>query len=206
MSVTSGVDLMLVAFRALSAVEQRECFAHLAQLRLTDNAQDENETARFLRSLRRVAETLGEAPTANQYRDTVRRLAEEGEALEPASRVIRHFGTWRLAKEALDLSTVTSARSIDARFRSRRLGKIWRYREDTLVDTMRQCVEAIGHVPQVAEFDWWRQQQLDLARARGDELHLPSASPYRKRWGTWEAALRHFGYTAGQIDGRFDRP
>ena len=36
-------------------------------------------------------------------------------------------------------------------------------------------------------------------QGRGRELHLPSASPYRKRWGDWEAALLHFGYTPEQV-------
>lgn len=47
----------------------------------------------------------------------------------------------------------------------------------------------------VAEFDWLRQRELELAAAEGnDALHLPSAMPYRKRWGSWGKALLHFGY------------
>jgi hypothetical protein len=47
----------------------------------------------------------------------------------------------------------------------------------------------------VAEFDWWRERQFELAQAEGnDALHLPSPHPYRKPWGSWEGALRHFGY------------
>jgi hypothetical protein len=47
-----------------------------------------------------------------------------------------------------------------------------------------------------------------LAKARGDDdaLHLPSTSPYRKRFGTWEAALLHFGFTPEQVSARLERP
>jgi hypothetical protein len=83
------------------------------------------------------------------------------------------------------------------------MGKIWKYTEGTLRDTLAQCVEHYGHVPQVAEFDRWRDRVLELARARdNDILHLPSATPYRKQWKTWEGALRHFGYSQEEIDRR----
>src|SRR5215211_3802844 len=93
---------------------------------------------------------------------------------------------------------------IEERFRKRRLGKVWRYSDRTLKETLIQAVEEIGHVPQVAEFDWWRQRQLELASARGDELYLPSATPYRRRWRTWAGALRHFGYSEAEIQGRLE--
>jgi hypothetical protein len=61
--------------------------------------------------------------------------------------------------------------------------------------------------PQVAEFEWWRQREPELAAAQGDDtLHLPSQSPYRKRWGSWEGALLHFGYSAAEIAERLEQP
>jgi hypothetical protein len=58
----------------------------------------------------------------------------------------------------------------------------------------------------VAEFEWWRERELELARAQGDDaLHLPSPTPYRKRWETWEGALLHFGYTADEIAERLEQ-
>jgi hypothetical protein len=60
-------------------------------------------------------------------------------------------------------------------------------------------------VPQVAEFERWRDLELELARAQGnDGLHLPTTNPYRKRWRTWEGALLHFGYSQEEIDRRLD--
>ncbi len=59
-----------------------------------------------------------------------------------------------MAPRALDLSQATSARKIDARFRARRLGKVWRYTEDTLRETLARCVAHYGRPPQVAEFEW----------------------------------------------------
>jgi hypothetical protein len=119
---------------------------------------------------------------------------------------MRHFGTWRRASEALELSEVTTSRRIQARFDYRRVGKIWKYTGETLRDTLARCTEHYGHVPQVAEFEWWRDRQLELARDRGDDdLHLPSPTPYRKRWGNWEGALLHFGYSREEIEQRLER-
>ena len=57
----------------------------------------------------------------------------------------------------------------------------------------------------MAEFEWWRDRVLELVRAQGnDTLHLPSATPYRKRWKTWEDALVHFGYSREEIERRLD--
>lgn len=65
----------------------------------------------------------------------------------------RHFGSWRRAKEALALSEVTTARRIEARFRYRRVGKVWRFTEDTLRETLASCVEHYGRPPMVSEFE-----------------------------------------------------
>lgn len=106
---------------------------------------------------------------------------------------------WRRAKEALSLSETTSARKIEARFRYRRVGKVWRSTE-TLGEVLERCVEHYGRPPMVAEFDWWRQRELELAAAQGnDAMPLPSPTPYRKRWGTWEQAPQAFGDLAQHV-------
>ncbi len=56
-----------------------------------------------------------------------------------------------------------------------------------------------GLPPSVAEFEWWRERELRLAEATGEDLNLPSSSPYRRRWGTWEEALLAFGFTADEV-------
>ena len=63
--------------------------------------------------------------------------------IEETNQVICHFGSWRRAREALDLSATTTARKIEARFRARRLGKVWRYTEDTLRETLVRCGRAL---------------------------------------------------------------
>jgi hypothetical protein len=154
--------------------------------------------------VRRVGDEVGHTPTVTEYRAAERRLRGTDEALEEASRVIRHFGFWRRIREALDLSETTSARKIDARFRARRLGKVWRYTDDTLRETLARCVTHYGRPPQVAEFDWWREREL--ARAQGDDaLHLPSSTPYRRRWKRWEHALRACGYSPEEAATRLER-
>ena len=203
---TSGVDLLTVAFAALTDEEQVEALARLQGAHLRRVAGEEGEMARMLASLSRAVEVLGHVPSPAEYKSVRERLAEEGTDLEPFAKVLRHFGTWRLAKEAISLSETTTARLIETRFASRRIGKVWRYTDETLRETLDRAVAAIGHVPQVAEFDWWRQRELELARARGEtNLHLPSATPYRKRWGTWEAALAHFGFSPEEIAARLER-
>jgi hypothetical protein len=68
-----------------------------------------------------------------------------------------------------------------------------------------RCVEHYKRPPLIAEFEWWRDRGLELARAQGNEnVHLPSSSPYRRRYGSWEGALLHFGFTLEEAEERFD--
>jgi hypothetical protein len=76
-------------------------------------------------------------------------------------------------------------------------------RGDAARDARALCRD-LGHVPVVIEFELWRQREIELAKARGEDLFLPSDSPYRRRWGGWEAALRHFGFEPEEIEGRLE--
>ena len=206
-SSTTGPDLLVIGFHALAREEQDEAFERISELRARRDADQSSEVERMICSLRQVAEQIGGEPSVESYRLARFELAERGIEVEEVNRVIRFFGSWREAKEALAMSETTTPRRIEARFRSRRLDKVWRYTEETLGETLRQCVADLGHVPQIAEFDWWRQRQFELARAEGnDHLHLPSANPYRRRWRTWERALLHFGFTPDQVAERLERP
>jgi Homing endonuclease associated repeat len=202
----SAVQLIGIGFAALSEFEQEAAFAELAEFRLRRMASRATRAESIVSSLAQAALLAGGEPTVADYKAARLHLAHQGLELVPVSQVIRHYGSWEAAKEALRLSGASTAGAIDARFRRRRLGKIWRYTEATLGETLARCVADYGHVPQVAEFDWWRQRELDLARRRGDDAsHLPSATPYRRRYGTWEAALLHFGYTPDQVAERLER-
>jgi len=203
-SLTSGTDLLLAAFRVLDLEEQERALDGMTHLLIERRDGLDSEGHRYLTALRRVAEILGETPAPNDYRRIREELGERGEELPEISRVIRHFGTWRLAKEALALSETTTTRRIEARFRYRKRGKVWRYSSEALAEALNRCAAATGRVPLVAEFEHWRERELELAKERGEELHLPSPTPYRKRWGTWEAALRHHGFDEGAIAGRLE--
>ncbi|MCU1677045.1 MAG: hypothetical protein JWM93_1803, partial [Frankiales bacterium] len=96
------------------------------------------------------------------------------------NRVARHFGSWRRGKEALALSETKTVCNVEARFPFRRVGKVWR-----ATRRRRWSAAPTTRAPAlVAEFDWWRRRELELAAAQGnDDLHLPSAMRYRKRLG-----------------------
>jgi hypothetical protein len=197
---TSGSDLLVAAYQALGGEEQDEAFERLHQLRIDKEAGTGSDMARYVRSLRRAAETLGRTPTADEYREVQPRLVEAGEDIESFSRLYRFFGSWPRAREALDLSETTTPRRIEARFRQRKLGKVWRYDDDDLRDALTRAAEHYGYPPSTTEFDWWREREFELARATGrEEPHLPSVTPYRKRWGGWEPALLHFGYSEQEL-------
>ncbi len=163
-------------------------------------------TARCVRSLRRVAEHVGHAPAVDEYKQASTELRAAGEDVETFARLYKHFEhNWSRVREALELADTTTARRIDARFRDRKVGKVWRFTEDQLRDAVTAASTNYGRPPTVAEFEWWREQQLELAKARGDDaLQLPSSSPFRRRFQTWEKALLHFGYTPEEIELRLD--
>jgi hypothetical protein len=207
--MTSGVDVLLIAARSLEAQEREELLVALRTMVESEQAGELGETARLLEGLRVVAEHVGQPPSPEGYDHARRELQEQGMELPPRSQIIRRFDTWRGAKEALGLYLspwkMTTPRRIEARFASRRLGKVWRYTDEMLAETMQRAVEHWGRPPRVAEFIHWRERELELARARGDEhLHLPSPHPYRKRWGNWNAALLALGYAPEWIAERFD--
>jgi hypothetical protein len=203
---TSGVELLIAAFRVLDHAEQTRALRACHSVWIKAEEEAGSETGRLLASLKRAAEMLGRAPGIDDYRRIRLELAKDGEELAPVSRITKHFnGSWHIATEALDLSQVSTPRQIEERFRKRRLGKVWRYSEETLGQTLARAVEDIGHIPRVAEFDWWRQRQIELGVAQGQDVHLPSATPYRRLWGSWEQALLHFGYGAAEVAKRLER-
>ncbi len=205
--MTSGVEALLAVYGALAPEEREEALARLRGLRAQEGDEAEREMERYLRSLRRVAEAVGHAPGVAEYQEAAVALRAEGEDVEPFSRLYRYFGkSWERAQEALALSGETTTKAIEARFAHRRLGKPVRYSEGELRAALAACVAHFGRVPNTAEYVWWRDRQLELARAQGRERpHLPSEGPYRERWGGWEGGLLHFGYTPDAIAHRLAR-
>jgi hypothetical protein len=203
----TAVELIVIGFRSLSAVEQDELLGELGELRLLRLAEDREQSEDILSSLAQVALIAGSEMTIADYKAARLELIAQGAAIPPIGRVIACFGTWVEAKEALTLSKRLSAGAIEARLRRRRrLAKVWRYTEETLEGALARACAHYGRPPQVAEFAWWRETELRLARAKGDDvLHLPSATPYRRRWGSWEAALLHFGYEVADVKRRLER-
>lgn len=161
---------------------------------------------RCIRSLQQVTERVGHAPSVDEYKQSSAQMRASGEDVETFARLYKHFdGNWSRVREALELSGTTTARRIDARFRYRKVGKVWRFTEGSLRAALTDVTAHYGRPPTVAEFEWWREHQLELAKARGDDaLQLPSSSPYRRRYKTWEAALLHFGYTPAEVEQRLD--
>jgi len=200
---TAGVDLLVAAFSVLNEEEQRLALGACQAKWIAGCETGNSEASLVFSSLRRAVEELGDFPGVDQYRDLRKSLGEE---ILPFSRVLRFFGgSWHQAREAMSLIEVTTERRIQARFESRQLGKIWKYTDETLRHCILEAGKAIGRAPQVSEYMWWREQQRELARAKGEVIHLPAATPYRNRFGTWENALRHYGYTQDEIDNRLER-
>jgi hypothetical protein len=207
MSIATGADALIALYEALPADEQDAAYETIRDRRLHEKGDEEAELARYVRSLTRVADVFGNTPGVEDYKAISIQLREAGEDIEMFSRLYRYFGqSWPRAREALKLSGETSERRLEARLRSRRLGKISRYTEDTLKDSLARAVQHYKRPPSVIEYDWWREQQLALARAQGsEEPQLPSDSCYRSRWKTWESALLHFGYTPEQVALRLEQ-
>jgi len=203
----TGVELLLIAYNALPAASQEEAFQRLGELRAQKELDQGSVAARFLCSLQRAAEITGPDPSPADYKEAYRQLQETEDPIEPIGRVIRHYGSWRRAKEALALSATTTAIRIESRFRSRRLGKIWRYTEETLIETLTRCADDLRHAPLVGEFEHWRRCELELAVAEGNDwLHVPNPTAYRKRWGpTWPDVLARV-FEPADIEARLEQP
>jgi hypothetical protein len=211
MGGTTGAQLLLVGYAALNSDEQEEAFALIRDARLSRQAEGEGEIARMVRSLRRAAEhtAAGSELTVDEYRQAVRDLKESNDPIEPLSRVLRFFdGSWRQAREAcLVLAEGKTDRLLTHRLAQRKVGKIWRWRPETLASVLTECCKDHGGRPvRVSEFDWWRQQRVELAEAQGDtNFHLPCAGAYRRVWKTWDRSLVECcGFTEAEAKQRFE--
>ena len=204
---TRAADAVLILFGALSEAEQAEVAERIHEMRLRWLTSGETVPARCLRSLRRVAEHLGHTPSTAEYKRVSDDLRATGEDIETFNRVYTHYGAWPRAREALALSETSGVTAIEARFQHRRVGKPWRYPESVLRETLMRCADYYGHPPLCTEFAAWRDREFELALGRGEEheLYMPTRVAYRRRYGGWEEALLHFGFTPEELDRRYDR-
>jgi len=188
----SGADVVVAGFALLTPADQEEAYARIVDVRLTRLVDADGDTGAFLRALRRAADLSAGELTREAYQRVRLELAKDGEELPEFSRVVRHFGSWARAKEALGLGDGTTVQKIEARFRSRRLGRP-QFSADELADALRRCVAEYGRVPLLSEYEEWRLKELALMRARGEIARCPSSACYRRRHKSWEKALLAHG-------------
>lgn len=201
MSGTSAPEIVAIAFQHLTPAEQEEAYAKIKELRLRRLAGTDAEIARYIKAIGLVQERVDGELSCEDYRDWSPKLRKEGLDVPPFSELRRYFGSWSRAKSAFLMADDETPMKIDARFRARRVGKVHRYRDSVLEETIKRAADYIGHPPLLTEFEAWRQRELELAKARGEEICLPSPSAYRNRHHTWEKALLHFGFSQAAIDG-----
>jgi hypothetical protein len=200
----SGVDVVVSAFASLAAEEQEEAYARIVDVRLTRLADAEGETAEYIRALRGAADLAGGELTTSTYKSARRELLSRGEGIPDLSSVIRFFGSWALAKEALALNGVSTTHKIEARFRSRVAGRQRHFMREELDDALARCVAELGRVPLLSEFGEWRGKELALMRVRGGVARVPSASVFRRRYGSWEKALLAHGHCPEEVYARLE--
>lgn len=194
------LESLLAAFNQLSVPEQEEAFAALHEARLLRIAGEDSEAAIFVRAMREAGKVAGDDLAPDAYKQAREQLRAGGVELPSFAAVVKHFGSWRLAKEALSLSEIEPAERIAARFRARRVGKTHNFNEDALRAALAACSAFLGRPPLVAEYEAWRARELELAHERGDrDFALPSPGTFRKRYKTWTATLVHFGYSPEEI-------
>ena len=85
------------------------------------------------------------------------------------------------------------------------MGKVWRYSEDVLGETLKRCAEYYRRPPLVAEFACGATASSNSLPEGNNALHLPSGEPVPAVVETWEAALLHFGYTPDQVAERLEQ-
>jgi hypothetical protein len=184
----------------MSLIEQEEAFAALHEARLLRVAGEDSEAAIFVRAMLEAANVAGGDLAPSGYKQAREQLGAAGIELPSFGAVVKYFGSWRRAKEALSLSETEPARRIAARFRARRVGKTHSFNEGELCDALAACAAFLGRPPLVAEYEAWRARELELAEERGDrDLALPSPGTFRRRYKTWTATLVHFGYSPEEI-------
>jgi hypothetical protein len=157
-------------------------------------------------ALRRCVAELGRVPLVAEYEAWRTKELALTQARGELARVPgvesfrRRHGGWEKALIACGHSTDELYVRLEAPDRRPRLAKVWRYTDETLGDVLSECARDLGHAPLVEEFQAWRVARLKRTGARA--VGLPTDSPYRRRFGSWEGALRQFGFSDEEIAAR----
>jgi hypothetical protein len=159
-------------------------------------------------ALGRCASELGRAPLVSEYDEWRRKelslaatRGEHGRVPSPEA-FRRRFGGWEKALLACGHSTDDLYLRLESPDRADLRAKVWRYTDASLATPLKACAHALGRAPLVEEYAAWRERALKDGRR-----DIPSDSPYRRRFGSWEGALKHFGFSdeaiaARLVDGR----
>lgn len=204
MAATTAIDLILGAFRNLSAEEQDDCWKRLRLVRLDQMTFDDSELQRLARGLRRIAEEVGQEPSASEFHTARKKLVAAGEDIATMKQLLKRFGSWKQAKAVLLLADDDKLGIVDARYRRRRAGRTARFTDATVLDFLRRCGEELGHPPMLSEYNAWRERELEKASVRGETLRIPSPGAIRYRWARWREALLKAGFKAEAIDAIYE--
>lgn len=157
-------------------------------------------------TLHRCATELGRVPLVTEYDDWRKKELALARARGELGRVScsegfrRRWGTWEKTLLACGFSTHDLHVRLEAPDRLPRLAKVARYSDETLGEILHECARDLGRAPLVQEFQAWRVIRLKRTRTRA--VGLPTDSPYRRRFGSWAGALRHFGFSEKEIANR----
>jgi hypothetical protein len=92
MALVSGADTLVILYEALPPEEQALAYERIREHYLRQQEVEDTEMARHVRSLSRVAETVGHFPGVDEYRQVSRVLRAEGETdVEPFTRLYKFF-------------------------------------------------------------------------------------------------------------------
>jgi Homing endonuclease associated repeat len=154
-------------------------------------------------ALKRCSEAVGRAPLVSEYETwrrkelTLQRTRGNHPRVPCPESFRRRFGTWEKALWAHGFTAADLQWRLESPERSAERVKVWRYTDDSLAAALKTCARTLGRVPRVEDYARWRRQ------ARKDGSDVPTDSPFRRRFGTWERALKHFGFSDAEIAARF---
>jgi hypothetical protein len=154
-------------------------------------------------ALRDCAREIGRAPLVSEYevwrRKKLSLLMARGEhpRVPGADSFRRRFAGWEQSLRAHGFTIDDLYLRLQGGDRSEQRGKVWRYTDESLATSLKACARALGRAPLVEEYGRWRQRAM-----RDGRRDIATDSPFRRRFGSWEGALKHFGFSDAEIAAR----